>query len=250
MRFRLTGLAASLIAVCALAPTAAARSTDPQVRVTVIDSSSRLVADAPVRAAQATVPVGDARCAVGAGTALAALAGIRAPYERPPFEVKLFQGACSGDSADAGGLYVASIARQPGVGSDGWVYKVGHKLATAGAADPAGPFGAGPLRAGDHVLWFWCRYRRGGCQRTLEVVPRSPRVASGGRVLVTVRAYDDAGRGSAVRGATVRLDVGGERARTNARGRASLTVPAGASTLVVSAARGRLLPAVATVRVG
>ena len=54
-------------------------------------------------------------------------------------------------------------------GQNGWVYKVGRRAATAGAADPTGAFGNGRLRRGQRVTWFYCRLRAGGCQRTLEL---------------------------------------------------------------------------------
>jgi hypothetical protein len=81
------------------------------------------------------------------------------------------------------------------------------------------------------VLWFWCVQERGeACQRTLEASAPSV-VAPGSAVTVTVRGYDDNGRGVIVPGATVRL--GGSSAVTDARGVASVAAPAsGAARLV------------------
>jgi hypothetical protein len=76
------------------------------------------------------------------------------------------------------------------------------------------------------VLWFWCR-AAGDCQRTLEAVPERRSVAAGQPLRVTVRGYDDAGRGVPVAGATVRL--GSARA---------VSGPGGAATVVAPARRG------------
>jgi hypothetical protein len=102
----------------------------------------------------------------------------------------------------------------------GWVYKVGHKAATAGAADPSGPFGRGRLRAGQRITWFYCR-RATNCQRTLEARAR----AEAGAVAVKVVGFNDAGRGVAVAGATVH--VGGAEAVTGPDGKARVAVGPG-----------------------
>ncbi len=123
---------------------------------------------------------------------------------------------------------------------DGWVYKVGRKrsptqkLATAGAADPAGPFGSGRLREGDRVVWFYCRQlTTGTCQRSLEVETE----VDGSQLAVMVTGYDDAGDGAAIAGATVR--AGGERATTGADGKATLTLDRGRH-LVYAAKQGTI----------
>jgi len=91
------------------------------------------------------------------------------------------------------------------------------------AADPAGPFGHGLLKPGSEVLWFYCHFDTGSCQRTLSFT----RVAmSAGALQVTVRAYDDHGRGVAASGATVHVDS--STAVTAADG--SVTVAAAAFT--------------------
>jgi hypothetical protein len=109
------------------------------------------------------------------------------------------------------------------------VYKVGRKLATAGAADPAGPFGEGRLDAGDDVVWFYCRQlSTGTCQRSLELETEF----DSGRVTVTVRGYDDSGDAIEVAGATVHAD--GQTARTDASGRATLTLNRGRHDLYAS----------------
>ena len=90
---------------------------------------------APVPRASA---VGRPRCAVAAGTPLAALAALRRAGG-PAFRVRDYA-SCSRHAADASGLYVsARSARDRARGQDGWVYKVGNRVGTAGAADPRGP---------------------------------------------------------------------------------------------------------------
>ena len=67
------------------------------------------------------------------------------------------------------------------------------------------------------MLWFWCvKDAADSCQRTLEVRPRAARRA-GAPLAVTVRGYDEHGRGVPVEGATVRL--GGSAARDRRRRR-------------------------------
>jgi hypothetical protein len=149
---------------------------------------------------------------VGTATPLAALLRSR------PGKIALRDYAsCSRRAADAGGLYVRSIRRDSGRGQNGWIYKVGHRQASAGAADPAGPFGRGRLRSGQRVTWFYCRYRR-GCQRTLALRTRSP---GAGMLTVRVRGYDDDGKGVAIQGA--RVTAAGRAALTDASGNAVLT---------------------------
>ena len=169
-----------------------------------------------VRASAVSVRVGRRRCAVGAATALAAL--IRS---RPGAIGLRDYSSCSRRAADAGGLYVRSIRRDRARGQNGWIYKVGNRLATAGAADPTGPFGRGRLRGGQRVTWFYCIYRR-GCQRTLALRARDE---GGGVLSVRVRGHDDAGRGVPVAGA--RVSAGGQAAMTDGSGIARLRVAAG-----------------------
>jgi hypothetical protein len=105
---------------------------------------------------------------------------------------------------------------------------VGRHADNGGAADPAGSFGTGRLRAGQRVLWFWCRKDAAdSCQRTLEVRPAVRHVAAGAPLSVTVRGYDDAGMGAPAEAAIVRL--GASQALTGADGVATLTAPAGGS---------------------
>jgi hypothetical protein len=188
------------------------------VRVMVAGKARVLHPADTVRLAARSVRVGGRRCAVGARTPLAALlaTGMRVG-------LRDYYGSCGRSPRDAGGLFVTRVGPEVNRGRDGWVYKVGHRTGTAGAADPRGPFGRGALRGGSDVLWFWCVLDRAeACQRTLDV--RAPgRVARGASLRVAVRGYDDAGRGRPVPGATVRL--GRARATTGAGGTAVLRAP-------------------------
>jgi hypothetical protein len=207
-------LLAALLA--ASSATAAAPVVEQMVVFRDGDAVTRTVAAKQVR-----VRVGKRRCSAGAGTALAAL--VRSRVGR--LGLRDF-GTCSARARDSAGLFVNSIRGERNRGQDGWVYKVGHRGATAGAADPSGAFGLGRLRRGQRVTWFFCRLRDGGCQRTLGLAA----TAEPGVVSVTVRGYDDEGRGVLVEGATVR--AGSVTAVSGADGSARLALPAGRHRLV------------------
>jgi hypothetical protein len=175
-----------------------------------------------------SVRVHGRRCTTGRATALAALVRSR------PGKLRLRDfGSCSGRARDGGGLFVKAIRGDVNRGQNGWVYKVGRRAATAGAADPAGPFGRGRLRDGQRVTWFYCRLRNGGCQRTLELSLRT----EPGTLVARVRGYDDEGRGVAVEGATV--TAGGSSALTDAGGQARLSLVSG-RYLVVATKEGTI----------
>jgi hypothetical protein len=215
---RRRALIATVTAAAAL--TAAAPAPAATVQAMVVGREGVLRTVRPVTLERRTVHVRHRRCAVGARTPLSVLAGMRLRLRISD------QGACGPKPRDAAGLYVFQVGSERAKGRAGWVYKVGRRAGTAGAADPAGPFGTGRgLRAGQRVLWFWCRLgASGGCQRTLEVAPQRAGAAPGDTLAVTVRGYDDAGAGVPVAGATVRL--GSAKATTGADGAAVLTVPA------------------------
>lgn len=195
----------------------------PRVRVMVVGRSDLLLAPRTVAAGAVTVRASGRPCAAGAGTPLAALAGARRAGG-PGFRVRDYGGSCSRRAADGAGLFVFQVGPDRNRGRDGWVYKVGGRLGTAGAGDPGGPFGRGLLRSGQHVTWFWCRMsRRGSCQRTLSVRPAARRVRAGGRLAVTVFGFDDRGRRARVAGARVLL--GGRSARSGRDGVALLRAP-------------------------
>jgi hypothetical protein len=222
-----------LLAGAALAAPAAAQA---RVRVDVMVVGKSRVLAAPHRVAlkARTVKIGGKRCTVGAATPLAALAATRLSFRLRDY------GACSRDPRDAGSLYVSSVAGERAGGRNGWVYKVGRRAGSGAAADPSGPFGTGRgLRSGQQVLWFWCvKDRADSCQRTLEATPGP--AAAGAPLRVTVRGYDDAGKGVPVEGATVRL--GAATAVSGAGGVAVLTAPA-AGTYMLRAEKPRAVPA-------
>lgn len=228
---------AGVAAGACLAGAAPAGAAAPAVETMIAGRTAVLAPVTQARAAAATVPVGGRRCRVAAGTPLAALAAARRAGG-PAFRLRDY-GSCSRRSRDAAALFVTRIGPDANRGQDGWVYKVGSKVGSGGAADPAGPFGTRRLlRTGDRLLWFWCDAGPSGCQRTLAVsAPRA--VAPDAALTVRVRGFDDRGRGVAVAGATV--TAGGRTATTGADGAAVLPGP-WAGTVAVEAAKPGLVP--------
>jgi hypothetical protein len=226
---------AIVLGVATLAAAVPAPASAATVETMVVGKERVLRAPNEVRLKERTVKVGGRRCRVGAATPLSALAGTK-------LKLKLRDYArCGRRWRDAVGLYVRQVGRERERGTAGWVYKVGRRTGTTSAADPSGPFGTGRrLRDGQRVTWFWCR-RAGDCQRTLEVRPDQTETAPGATLRVTVRGYDDFGRGVAVEGATVRL--GAATAVTGADGTVALTVPAGTGRLDLRATRDGMVPA-------
>jgi hypothetical protein len=208
---------ALILAAAVLAAPAAAQAD--KVDVMVVGRAKVLVPATPVTLKARFVGLQGRRCAIGRATPLSVLAGTGVRFRLVDY------GACSRKPRDAGSLYVSKIGPDREHGRDGWVYKVGRKVGSAGAADPAGPFGTGrKLRAGQRVLWFWCvKDRSDACQRTLETSSAGA-IAPGAPLTVTVRGYDEEGRGVPVAGATVRL--GGATAVTGADGVATVIAPA------------------------
>ena len=200
--------------LAALAPPAAAASRVKQM-VVFRDGHTRT---AQPSTAATTAKVAGKRCAVPSATPLAALLRSRIG----PLSLRDY-GSCSKRTADAGGLFVRGIGSDRNKGSDGWVYKAGNILGTAGAADPAGPLGRGRLKPGTRVTWFWCHVtsRDNGCPHTLAVAV-TPGVGS---VTVKVRRYDDRGKGVSAAGATVH--AGTATATAGSDGIARLTLAAG-----------------------
>ena len=191
----------ALILGCALALLAAAPAPAAKV-TTMVVGKERVLRDAKeVRLKERRVKVGRRRCTVARGTPLAVLASLRLSYRVRDY------GSCGRRTRDSGGLFVTRIGSERNRGQDGWVYKTGRRTGSGGAGDKAGPFGTGRrLRGGDRLLWFWCdKQSSGSCQRTLEAKPDRTTAAPGETVNVTVRGYDDFGRGVRVAGATVTL---------------------------------------------
>ena len=224
MRLLLVILAGAVLAAPA---TASAASVD----VMVVGKREVLVPAHAVTLKARSATVSGRRCALGKATPLSVLAGAGVPFSLRDY------GSCSRRARDAGSLYVQKVGPDGARGRDGWVYKVGNRSGSAGAADPGGSFGTGrTLRGGDRVLWFWCvKDRRDACQRTLATTAH----ATSGEVHVVVRGFDEQGRGKPVAGATVRL--GGKTATTGSDGSATLAAPAGRHRL--EASKAGLVPA-------
>jgi hypothetical protein len=207
------------LAAMALASPPAAAAAAPRVKQLVVFRSGEAV-QRTTSTRQATVTVAGRRCAVGDGTALAALVRSR------PGRLRLRDfGACSFRPRDSASLLVTGIRADRNRGQRGWVYKVGRRAASAGAADMSGPFGRGRLRAGQRVTWFYC-VRAADCQRTLEL--RTAPMAGG--IVATVRGYDDAGDGIPIEGATV--GASGVTGLTAADGRVQMVLPPGVNRLI------------------
>ena len=231
-----------LLAGAALAAPTAANARE-KVRVMVVGKSAVLAGPERVALASRTARVGGRRCSLGRATPLSVLAGTGVSFKLRDY------GACSLRARDAGSLYVSRIGPDRESGTDGWVYKVGRRAGSAGAADPSGSFGTGRLlRAGQRVLWFWCvKDAYDQCQRTLET-SSARTVAPGAPLAVTVRGYDEAGRGVVVAGATVRL--GAAAAVTGPDGVATVTAPAAGTYRLQAQAPGTVLSFPVRVTVG
>ena len=190
--------------VLAGAVLAAPAGAAPTAQVLVVGSEGVLSGPRTVPLRATTVRAGGRSCRILGTTPLAALA-------RTGLSLRIRDlGSCGRDPRDAGALYVAQIGTEREKGRGGWVYKVGRKAGTTSASDAAGSFGTGRrLRGGERILWFWCELDRGdACQRTLEASPSATSAAPGSTIRVTVRGYDDRGRGVPIEGATVRIGDG------------------------------------------
>lgn len=154
---------ALLLSVLALAAGAGGASAGaPQVRIKVVGERFVLQPAHGITARAATVTVAGRRCAVAAGTPLAALLALRR-IGGPSIKLRDY-GSCSRRAVDGASLFVYQVGSERNRGQDGWVYQVNGRLGTAGAADPSGPFGSGLLRGGQRLLWFWCRSSGGVCR--------------------------------------------------------------------------------------
>ena len=228
-RLVLSGVMGALL--CAPVP------AEARAKVDLMVVGKRAVLAGPERVAlkARSAKVAGERCSLGRATPLSVLAGVGVTFGLTDY------GSCSRRARDAGSLYVRRIGPDRERGSDGWVYKVGRRSGSAGAADPAGSFGTGRrLRGGQRVLWFWCvKDAQDLCQRTLEVTPAGQAVMAGRPLRVTVRGYDEAGSGVPVQSATVR--VGDATAITGADGVATLTAPAAGSYSVQAERTGMVV---------
>ena len=138
-------LVALLLALAVPAPAGAA-----SVQLMVVGKTRVLREAGPVRAEGAVGAGRRAALRGRAATPLSVLAGTRLKLRLRDY------GACGRSARDAGSLYVRAVAGERAQGAAGWVYKVGRRAGTTGAADPSGPFGHGRLKRGARVLWFWC----------------------------------------------------------------------------------------------
>ena len=191
---------------------APAGASAAEVDLMVVGKERVLRAPTEVRLKERSVKVAGRRCRIGAATPLSVLIATKLKLGLRDY------GHCGGRPRDGAGLYVTRVKREREKGRGGWVYKIGRKTPGLGAADPSRR-----LRDGQRVTWFWCEQdQTGGCQRTLEARPDRTTAAPGETLTVTVRGYDDQGKGIAVEGATVTL--GSATAVTDAAGTAVLTV--------------------------
>jgi hypothetical protein len=231
---RRIALIVAAVAVAAPAPATAAAAS---VHVLVVGKERVLRGPKDVRLKPRTVKVGHRRCRIAAATPLAVLAATRLKLSFRDY------GQCGKRPADASGLYVTAVSGEREKGRGGWVYKVGRRAGITAAADLSGPFGTGRrIHNGQRITWFWCELQpSGSCQRTLEVRPARTTATPGEALSVTVRGYNDQGKGVAVQGATVRL--GSATETTGADGVAVLTVPVTSGTLSLRATRAGMVRA-------
>jgi hypothetical protein len=235
-------LLAAPLAVAASRRERAARSAGaaPVVQSMIVGAGGRILSPArSVTASATSLSVARRNCAVAAGTPLAVLAAIRRAGG-PGYALRDY-GRCGASAANSGQLFVYSLGGESNHAQNGWEYKVNGLSGATGAGDPSGARGDGRLLSpGAQVLWFWCAALGGGCQRSLELSATSASVARGGRLTVSVRARDNAGRASAVAGAIVTL--GSDFASTSSSGRATLVAPAVPGRYQLAATRHALVP--------
>lgn len=218
---RTPALVGVLLLALAAAPPAGARAPTVEQMVVFKSGTAKI---GRVRATGLKVAVGHKRCAVASGTPLAAL--LRSKVAKIGLRD---YASCSARARDAGQIYVRSIGGDRARGLNGWVYKVGHTSATAGAADPGGPIGRGLLRSGQRVTWYYASQRGTSLPRTLDL---SLRRGPANMVLASVRSYDNAGRGRPEAGVTVR--TGSSSATTAADGSAVVTTTTGRHRFVAT----------------
>ena len=233
MSARRTLIAVTAVALAAAAggalPAEAAKA--PRIKAMVVDRSGDVFGPRTVRASRTTVRSSGRRCRVAPGLGLSVLAALRRAGG-PSFRAR---GGCGGS------LYVFQVGADREAGRGGWVYKVGTKIGTVGAADPSGPFGTGRrLRSGQRVTWFWC-VTAGQCQRTLRISVAPKWVAAGTEYPVQVVSHDDLGRARGQGGVTV--SAGGSTTVTAADGTATLTAPSATGRYRVRATAEGLVPA-------
>ena len=218
--------------------TRASAARSGKVRVMVVGRTRTLAEARAVRAGTTVIRASGHRCKVGSSTPLAAL--IRTlRLSRTGYHVRDF-GRCSSRSPSSSAqLFVDRVGSDRNARRDGWYYKVNDLAGSAGAADPAGIPG-GRLRAGDRVLWLYCRFdvAAHSCQRSLRLTVSSTSLSLPASLGVTVRSFDDGGRARPVVGASVAL--GPVSSSTNRLGRAELRPPAAGRYLVEASSAGTI----------
>lgn len=140
----------------ALTP-APAQAAAPIVEASIATRDGSLIGPVAVRARAATVKVGGRRCAVAAGTPLAALVALKAKAPQVGALGLRDYATCGRRPSSSSRLFVTKIGRDASLGADGWIYDIDTRRGATGAADPIGPFAKGRLRAGQQVSWRWCR---------------------------------------------------------------------------------------------
>jgi len=206
------------------AATASRSRRAAKVELMVVGRERVLSAARSLRASETIVKASGRRCRVGASTPLAALArALR--RERVAYHVRDFGHCSPRRPGGSGQLFVDRVGSDRNSGQNGWFYKIADRAASAGGADPSGPFGNGRLRDGARVLWFYCLFdtRAASCQRSLSLRPASRSGHAGEPLRLSVRSYDNDARGRPEAGVTVTL--GPASALTDSHGAADLTLP-------------------------
>jgi hypothetical protein len=214
---------------------AAASTRAPAVRVMVSGRSFDYTQ--LERPHSVTVRTARRSCKVAAATPLAALVSLLRDAHRH-FRLRDY-GHCSRDNpASSAQLFVTQVGRDRNRGNDGWFYKIDDRAGTAGAGDPFGQ----RLRAGDRVLWFYCRFdtRVRSCQRSLQALVTTRRVMAGASLRARVRSFDNDGHARPEPGVTVTL--AGASAVSDTVGAANLTAPR-AGRFFLEATKPRTTPA-------
>ena len=191
----------------------AAGADAARVQVMVVGRITCCARRSTVKLKPRSVKVGGKRCRVAAATPLAVLVATKLKLALRDY------GSCGRRPRDAGGLYVsrsaASARRAAAAGSTRSAAAPGARAPPSGRAVRHRQ--ADPRRPADNVVLVRAG-QSGGCQRTLEVRPDRTSAAPGEALRVTVRGYDDQGRGVPVAGASVRLRLGDRAHRRRRRG--------------------------------
>ncbi|MEI7888767.1 MAG: hypothetical protein WCI34_00535 [Actinomycetes bacterium] len=219
------------LVVLGLVPLAgSASATGPKVSTVIANRSGIVFGPKTTEAHTFITQVGSSkrRCQIAQGTPLAALKGTGVVFHLKDF------GRCSMSTSASAGLFLDKLLNTTNTGTSGWTFKVNNRAGTAGAADPSGPFGTGPLATGDKVIWFWCVFDANwACQRNLALVAPST-AAAGSSISVEVRAYND--EGTWIPGVGARVSIGTTNVVSGPSGTVTIQVPTRAGSYVLKAA--------------